>query len=158
MMNEICKSKLTPKKTFWLVLLYIFCAMCFFNLTVGKINLLACDILTLISICIGVYVLYRFSVISYRYILDDESFSIYKIAGKNNEQIQIKLEYENILGVEKYIKKEKGVLNYCANLKKSDAYILKACLDGKEYNLIFEPTNEFLNELLLRTERTNEKI
>jgi hypothetical protein len=132
--------------------------MCFFNLTVGKINLLVCDILTLVSICIGVYILYRFSVISYRYILDDENFSIYKIAGKNNEQIQIELEFESILSVKKYTKKEKGVLNYCTNFKKKDVYILKACADGKEYNLIFEPTNEFLNELLLRTDRTNEEI
>ncbi len=157
-MNEICKSKLTPKKTFWIILLYIFCTMCFLNLTVGKINLLACDILTLVSICIGVYVLYRFSVISYRYVLDDENFFIYKIAGKNNEQIQLEIEFENILCVEKYTEKVKGVLNYCANFKKNDAYILKACIDKKEYSLIFEPTNEFLNELLRRTDKTNEEI
>ena len=157
-MNEICKSKLTPAKAFWYILLYIFCAICFFNLTVAKINILACDILTLISICVGVYILYRYSVLSYRYILDDKKITILKIAGMNNEQIQAEIELENILSIEKYSQKIKGVLNYCISFKKNNAYVLNVKIDDKDFCLIIEPSSDFISELSKRMDMINEEI
>lgn len=157
-MNEISKSSIKPYKAFLILLVYMLAVMYIFNMTVARFNLLLCDILTLVSICIGVYFLYRYSVLSYRYILDEENLSIIKIAGKNNEQAQAYVEIKNIISFEKCPQKVKGALNYCADFKKDKRYLLKAEVDGKVFDIVFEPSDEFAKELSKRKDSINEEI
>ena len=158
-MNEICKNNTKGYKIFLAILIYIVALMYILNMTVGKLNLLACDILTLTGICAGVYFLYRYKVISYRYVLDEENLTISKIAGKNNEQVQAVIDYKNIISFEEYSGSgAKNALNYCATIKKDNRYVLVVEMDGKQFTVLFQPSTEFAEELSKRKDIINEEI
>lgn len=158
-MNEICKNQTKGYKLFSLLLVYMIVVMYIFNNTVAKVNLLLSDTLTLLFICAGVYFLYRYSVISYRYVLSEDSITISKILGKNNEQVQISIDYKDVVSFEKTSEKtDKKVLNYCATLNRNNRYVLKAKIDDEEYTLVFQPSDEFSKEFSERKDKINEEI